>query len=1095
MGYLRRVDRSAAVGFCPVGPYLAAGSAASAVDMNFSASSVLEIFKLDFSSSDVQMEPAGPAVPASERFHRISWGTTGIESKAYPLGLAAGGLEDGTVLIWDPNKAIGPQADIQRTTVTKLKKHSSAVRGLEFNRISPNLFASGSSESELIIWDLAKPAVPSFYPAMKGSTPAGAGVSEITYLAWNVKVQHILASCTSNGQTNVFDLRRQKPIAILRDLNSQRRCSVFQWSPDVATQVVVASEDDRSPSLQLWDLRNSAAPAREFLGHTKGVLGMSWCPHDSRLLLSCAKDGSTFCWNVPTGEIIGELPGTRDWHLDVQWSPTTPGLFSLASFDGTVGICSLQSFVAPQEGAADPYGAQAGGPAPLKLAPVWMRRPCGVSFGFGGKLVSFSHPEVQVADPTTGQPMKVQKDQISVKQVITEPDVTSRSEAFDQAVSSRDNAKLHEYCQSRAKSAVGDEQETWTFLSLLFLSDSRRELLGHLGFEDALAAVIDAEAEAEQKGAAVTPGKPVPDAAEFFDDDGADFFDQIADDKTIGVPPEPAHPKPSSKSEDAVMSPSAHTRAPSKAGEKEDEIQRALIVGNYEAAVEACIKADRMADALIIAHAGGSALHKKTMKRYMEANPRPFMTMISAVIDNDFEVLINQRLVSQWRETLALVISYVNDQESWSSLSEALAARLAKAGMQHPATLCYIISGKVDQAVAAWTKNKKMTVETMQNIIEKAVVLGLGANKSSTSPVLCELVHNYALILASQGSMQAAVDYLNMVPGDASESVNYLLKRIYDSGAVGWHSGETGAASMSQGAQMPSQVATQPTPSPAQYQYVQQPDTPPSTVQATYYPSSSGYNQTMPYSQAPQATTQDPYGYQMQQHHPQPMQQRTQDMMYPGPPQQQHAPPVMTPAPMVPQQYTAPHPTTTPVMAPFEPVPSHPSAPQPRAAVMTPQVGPSPPGLQAPGPMVPSMGQPMSPVAPASPPAPQGPPADISVSTVNTSQVPPDQRAIVAKLTELFRQCEAASQTPGKRREIADGSKRLGTLFWKMNEREVSPAMIQRLQELTKALEAGNVAAALQIQLHMTEDGELWAEGEYWLPGLKRLLRTRQLIR
>ena len=34
--------------------------------------------------------------------------------------------------------------------------------------------------------------------------------------------------------------------------------------------------------------------------------------------MSCAKDGSTVCWDVPTGEVIGELPGTGDWNLDVQ---------------------------------------------------------------------------------------------------------------------------------------------------------------------------------------------------------------------------------------------------------------------------------------------------------------------------------------------------------------------------------------------------------------------------------------------------------------------------------------------------------------------------------------------------------------------------------------------------------------------------------------------------------------------------------------------------------------------------------------------------------------------------------------------------------
>ena len=51
-----------------------------------------------------------------------------LNSWLVQLGLVAGGLEDGTVQIWDPSKAIGPKGDPQRTTVTKLKKHSSAVR-------------------------------------------------------------------------------------------------------------------------------------------------------------------------------------------------------------------------------------------------------------------------------------------------------------------------------------------------------------------------------------------------------------------------------------------------------------------------------------------------------------------------------------------------------------------------------------------------------------------------------------------------------------------------------------------------------------------------------------------------------------------------------------------------------------------------------------------------------------------------------------------------------------------------------------------------------------------------------------------------------
>ncbi len=40
---------------------------------------------------------------------------------------------------------------------------------------------------------------------------------------------------------------------------------------------------------------------REYHGHAKGVLGMSWCPQDASFLLSSAKDNRTICWDVSSG--------------------------------------------------------------------------------------------------------------------------------------------------------------------------------------------------------------------------------------------------------------------------------------------------------------------------------------------------------------------------------------------------------------------------------------------------------------------------------------------------------------------------------------------------------------------------------------------------------------------------------------------------------------------------------------------------------------------------------------------------------------------------------------------------------------------------
>ena len=46
-------------------------------------------------------------------------------------------------------------------------KPAMQVRSLEFNGLSPNLLASGGSDGELCIWDVAVPSAPNLYPGLK----------------------------------------------------------------------------------------------------------------------------------------------------------------------------------------------------------------------------------------------------------------------------------------------------------------------------------------------------------------------------------------------------------------------------------------------------------------------------------------------------------------------------------------------------------------------------------------------------------------------------------------------------------------------------------------------------------------------------------------------------------------------------------------------------------------------------------------------------------------------------------------------------------------------------------------------------------------
>jgi protein transport protein SEC31 len=54
-------------------------------------------------------------------------------------------------------------------------------------------------------------------------------------------------------------------------------------------------------------------------------------------------------------------------------------------------------------------------------------------------------------------------------------------------------------------------------------------------------------------------------------------------------------------------------------------IQHALVVGDYKGAVNLCLAANRMADALVIAHAGGSALWESTRNQYLKNTVSPYL--------------------------------------------------------------------------------------------------------------------------------------------------------------------------------------------------------------------------------------------------------------------------------------------------------------------------------------------------------------------------------------------------------------------------------------------------------------------------------------
>lgn len=117
------------------------------------------------------------------------------------------------------------------------------------------------------------------------------------------------------------------------------------------------------------------------------------------------------------------------------------------------------------------------------------------------------------------------------------------------------------------------------------------------------------------------------------------------------------------------------TRGPKVPLEKEEEIKKALVVGDYAKAAGLCLSVGQPADALVIAALDGEQLLDKITKLYMSSSgpqSRIYMQTASAIVSRDLNELVQNANTEVWTETLATLITFAKDGE----LSD-FAARLA----------------------------------------------------------------------------------------------------------------------------------------------------------------------------------------------------------------------------------------------------------------------------------------------------------------------------------------------------------------------------------------------------------------------------------
>uniref|UniRef100_A0A3B4V7W7 Protein transport protein Sec31A n=1 Tax=Seriola dumerili TaxID=41447 RepID=A0A3B4V7W7_SERDU len=771
---LKEIQRTAHQAWSPAGHhpiYLALGTSAQQLDASFNTTAALEIFEMDFSDPSLDMQLKG-SLPTSNRLHSIVWVNFGMGADGTGGRLVAGS-ENGTLTVYNPEEIMSSGVE---AIVGQSDKHTGPVRALDFNPFQNNLLASGANDSEIYIWDLNNLSSP-MTPGAK-TQPA----EDISVVSWNRQVQHILASANPSGKAVVWDLRKNEPIIKISDHSNRMHCSGMLWHPDVATQLVLASEDDRLPVIQMWDLRFATSPLKVLENHTRGILSISWSQADSELLLSSAKDNRILCWNPNTGEVIYELPTTNQWCFDVQWCPRNPALLSTASFDGRITVYSVMggSLKAQQQSTADkisssfdsmdPFGTgqvlpplQVPQPTvqdtvvpPLKKPPKWVRRPVGASFAFGGKLITFENPK-----PTPVQSPQPVPRQVFVSQVTTETEFLQRSRELQAALQS---GSFNNYCQAKIQNAKSDaEQDIWKFLLVNFEDEARIKFLRLLGFsKDELEKKISkCLGKSFQPNGHGVDAKDLAEKMQRLSTERSDEVTAVGDARTSGsVSPADFFSQTPKENSNFQIPVSCDT---------DGLISQALLVGNFEGAVDLCLNDGRYAEAILLSISGGEELLKKTQQKYLSKQKNSISMLISSVVTQNWRDIVQSCELDNWKEALAALLTYAHP-EDFARLCDTLGGRLEREGTEKrclQACLCYICSGNVEKLVECWALHRDCSSPLgLEDLVEKVMMLRKSIERlrnsevAVQSPILAEKLTCYAGILAAEGSLSTAMTYL-----------------------------------------------------------------------------------------------------------------------------------------------------------------------------------------------------------------------------------------------------------------------------------------------------------------------------------------------
>eukprot|EP00803_Ostreobium_quekettii_P009957 evm.model.scf_285EXC.1 EVM.evm.TU.scf_285EXC.1 scf_285EXC:4320-9246(-) len=246
---------------------------------------------------------------------RHAGGINRVRSMPQRPGIVAGWSDRGVVEVWDLTEVAQEVSQeelpiprisnrMQNSKPTFVQEHASEGFAIDWSKVKPGQLASGDGLSNIHVWS-PQDGGWSVSAAFPGHT------SSIEDIQWSPTEDTVFASGSADKTIRIWDTR--SPTGAMISVNAHKAdVNVLSWS-HLVTNMLASGADDGT--IHIWDLRKMTEQGQValFNFHKDAITSVEWSPHEGSMLAASSADNQL---------AVLDLAVERDPEEEAQLAPS-----------------------------------------------------------------------------------------------------------------------------------------------------------------------------------------------------------------------------------------------------------------------------------------------------------------------------------------------------------------------------------------------------------------------------------------------------------------------------------------------------------------------------------------------------------------------------------------------------------------------------------------------------------------------------------------------------------------------------------------------------------------------------------------------------